>query len=131
MSIAGIRSFRKRTLRTVPGRTAGCLFCLVRLSRIDPYGLLPNGVDLSSGTARAVRCQFDKVRKTPGGSRRTANKMLRILVKSTRFGLVPLVKKISGQEKYCSKPTHFHQTAAKGGGLMEMGSLGAFRRLAC
>jgi len=57
--------------------------------------------------------------------------MLRILVKSTRFSLVPLVKKISGQEKYCSKPTHFHQTAAKGGGLMEMGSLGAFRRLAC
>jgi len=53
------------------------------------------------------------------------------LLKSTPFGLVPLVKKISGQEKYCSKPTHFHQTAAKGGGLMEMGSLGAFRRLAC
>ena len=46
------------------------------------------------------------------------------LLKSTPFGLVPLVKKISWLEKCDLKRTHFLQTAARGGGLEEMGSLG-------
>ncbi len=49
-------------------------------------GAQGQGVDLSSGTARAVRCRFEKSRETPGGLRRTANKILRIFVKSTPFG---------------------------------------------
>ena len=35
-----------------------------------------NGVGFSSGTARAVRCRFEKNCETPGGMRRSANKML-------------------------------------------------------
>ena len=46
------------------------------------------------------------------------------LLKSTPFGLVPLVKKISWLENCDLKPTYFLQTAAKGGGLEEIGSLG-------
>jgi len=50
-----------------------------------PQWLCAIGVDISSGAARAVRCQFDKRRETPGGWRRTTNKMLHILLESTRF----------------------------------------------
>jgi len=46
-------------------------------------------------------------------------------------GLVPLAKKISWLEKCDPKPTHFLQTAVKGGVLKEMGELGAYCRLAC
>ena len=46
-------------------------------------------------------------------------------------GLVPLLKKINRLEKCDAESTHFLQTAAKGGGLEEMGSLELWRRLAC
>ena len=47
------------------------------------------------------------------------------------IGLVPWVKKMTRLVKCDPKPTYFLQTAAKSGGLREMGSLGAGRRLAC